>query len=65
MMYNKNADGTWYNPVIIVAGGETGVREGDMATLAVTVDGVYEEQDAQGNPVTVPRLNLIFVDKVQ
>lgn len=65
MMYNKNADGTWYNPVIIVAGGETGVREGDMATLAVTVDGAYEEQDAQGNPVAVPRLNLIFVDKVQ
>lgn len=65
MMYNKNADGTWYNPVVVIASGETGVREGDMATLAVTVDGVYEEQDAQGNPVIVPRLTLIFVDKVQ
>ena len=65
MMYNKNADGVWYNPVIVVGTGELGVREGDMATLAVTVDGVYEEQDAQGNPVSVPRLSLIFVDKVQ
>lgn len=65
MMYNKNADGTWYNPVIVIADGEAGVREGDMATLAVTVDGVYEEQDAQGNPVAVPRLKLLFVDKVQ
>lgn len=65
MMYNKNADGSWYNPVVVVGSGELGVREGDMATLAVTVDGVYEEQDAQGNPVAVPRLNLIFVDKVQ
>ena len=37
----------------------------DDTAKAVTVDGVYEEQDAQGNPVAVPRLNLIFVDKVQ
>ena len=42
-----------------------GVREGDMITVAVTVSGVYEEQDDAGNSVAVPRFELVFVDKVE
>ena len=65
MQYNKKGDGTWYNPVVVVADADTGIREGDMATLAVTVAGVFEEQDEQGNPVMIPHLQLLFVDKVE
>ena len=65
MQYNKKSDGTWYNPVVVVADADTGIREGDMATLAVTVAGVFEEQDEQGNPVMIPHLELLFVDKVE
>jgi len=65
MQYNKDANGRWYNPVVIVAGEDMGVRVGQMLTVVVTVGGVYEEQDAMGETVIVPRLDLIFVDKIE
>lgn len=65
MQYNKNASGEWYNEIVIIAEGDMGVKEGDMATVVATVGGVYEEQDANGDTVIVPRLNLLFVDKVE
>ena len=65
MMFNKDAQGTWFNPVVIVAKEELGVREGDMITVAVTVSGVYEEQDDSGRSVTVPRFELVFLDQVE
>lgn len=65
MQFNKDAEGNWYNPVVIVAGEEMGVREGDMLSVVVTVAGVFEEQDEAGNTVAVPRFELVFVDKVE
>lgn len=65
MQFNKAADGTWYNPVIIVAREEMGAKEGDMISAVVKVAGVFEEQDAEGEPVMVPRFELMFVDKVE
>ena len=65
MQFNKAADGTWYNPVIIVAKEDMGAKVGDMITVVCEVSGVFEEQDSQGNPVMVPRFDLLFVDKVE
>ncbi|MDO5376760.1 MAG: hypothetical protein Q4G52_00360 [Clostridia bacterium] len=65
MQYNKNASGQWYNEIVITAQGDMGVKEGDMATVVAAVEGVYEEQDADGETVIVPRLSLVFVDKVE
>ena len=65
MSYNKDANGKWYNDVIIIATEDTGVKEGDMLTAVVTVDGVYQEQDAGGNEVIIPRFELLFVDKIE
>ena len=65
MQFNKGADGVWYNPVVIVSGEDMGVKAGDMLACVVRVDGVFEEQDAQGEPVMVPRFELLFVDKVE
>lgn len=65
MQYNKNASGQWYNEIVITAEGDTGVKEGDMATVVASVEGVYEEQDASGETVIVPRLSLLFVDRVE
>jgi len=31
----------------------------------VSVDGVFEEQDAEGEPLMVPKFKLLFVDKVE
>ena len=42
-----------------------GARAGDMLACVVRVDGVFEEQDAQGEPVMVPRFELVFVDRVE
>lgn len=65
MQYNKDADGKWYNEIIVVTSENTGIKVGDMATVVATVAGVYEEQDAKGRDIAVPRLNLLFVDKVE
>lgn len=65
MQFNKAADGTWYNPVVIVSGEDMGAKEGDMITVVAEVAGVFEEQDSSGEPVMVPRFDLIFVDKVE
>lgn len=65
MQYNKNGSGQWYNEIVVTAEGELGVKEGDMATVVATVEGVYEEQDADGDTVIVPRLALLFVDRVE
>ena len=65
LQYNKNAKGKWYNDVVIICDADTGAKVGDMMTAVVTVDGVYDEQDASGNDVAVPRFNLLFVDKIE
>ena len=65
VQYNKDASGQWYNPVVIVTDQEIDVREGDMVTAVVTVEGVYIEQDASGKDVNVPQMTLIFMDKVE
>ena len=65
MQFNKGADGVWYNPVVIVSDADMGAKEGDMLACVVRVAGVFEEQDAQGEPVMVPRFELLFVDKVE
>ena len=65
MSYNKDADGKWYNDVIVIAEEDIGVKEGDMLTAVVTVDGVYQEQDASGKEIIVPRFELLFVDKIE
>lgn len=65
MQFNKAADGTWYNPVVIVAPEDMGAKVGDMITAVVTVAGVFEEQDASGEPLMIPRFELVFVDKVE
>ena len=65
MQFNKDAQGTWFNPVVIVAQEDMGVRVGDMMTVVVKVAGVFEEQDSAGNSIAVPRFELVFVDKVE
>ena len=65
MQFNKAADGTWYNPVVIVADTDMGAKEGDMISAVVKVAGVFEEQDEQGETVMVPRFELVFVDRVE
>ena len=65
MQFNKAIDGTWFNPVIIVAKEDMGAKVGDMITVVAEVSGVFEEQDSQGEPVMVPRFDLRFVDKVE
>lgn len=65
MYYNRAGGSDWKDPVIIVANADLGVKAGDMLTAAVTVAGVYEEQDQNGDPVMVPRFDLQFVDKIE
>lgn len=65
MQFNRGADGQWFNPVVIVSGEDMGVRVGDMMTAVVSVAGVYEEQDENGEPVMVPRFDLLFVDRIE
>jgi len=65
MHFNKGADGVWYNPVVIAADTSMDAKVGDMITAVVEVDGVFEEQDAQGEPLMIPRFKLLFVDKLE
>jgi len=65
MHFNKGADGTWYNPVIVVSNQDTGAKDGDMISVVAKVSDVFEEQDANGDPVMVPGFELVFVDKVE
>ena len=64
MLFTKGTDG-WMNPVIIVSDQPYGAKKGDMMQCTVEVEGVYEEQDAVGRDVTVPRLRLLFVDRIE
>lgn len=65
MQFNKDANGQWFNTVVITANADMGVKVGDMMTAVVTVAGVYMEQNAGGEDVAVPRFDLLFVDKVE
>ena len=65
MLFNKDAQGKWFNPVVIVAQEDMGVREGDMLSVVVQVAGVYEEQDDSGRSIAVPRFELVFVDGIE
>jgi hypothetical protein len=42
-----------------------GVKVGDMMSVVASVSGVFEEQDASGREIMVPRLDLMFVDKIE
>ena len=64
MKYSKDQNG-WTNDVVIVASHDLGVKEGDMLTAVVKVDGVYSEQNASGAETLVPRFELLFVDRVE
>ena len=65
MMFNKDSNGEWFNPVVIVGTESMGVKVGDMLGVVAHVAGVFEEQDAAGNSLAVPRFELLFVDKVE
>lgn len=65
MRYNRDGEGTWYNDVVVTSESPIGVREGDMLTVVASVGGVYVEQDAKGNDVNIPRLDLLFIDAVE
>ena len=64
LMYTRGTS-SWSNPVIIVSDKPFGAKEGDMMQCTVEVEGVYEEQDAGGRDVQVPRLRLLFIDKLE
>ena len=36
-----------------------------FAATDYQVDGVYQEQDASGKEIIVPRFELLFVDKIE
>ena len=65
VQYTKDADGKWTNPVILTHDAPFGAKEGDMLTCTVSAEGVYTEQDAQGNDIAIPRLRVLFIDKVE
>ena len=65
MMYTKDDKGQWSNPVILVTDSAISVKENDLLTCTVQVEGVDEEQDSKGNEISVPRLRILFVDKVE
>ncbi len=64
LMFNRDTGNKWYNPVVIVTDQKVDVKAGDMLTAVVRVAGVYEEQDNGGNMVNIPRLELLFIDRV-
>ena len=65
MQYNRDGNGRWYNDVVVTSQEPMQVRAGDMLTVVATVGGVYEEQDASGADVMIPRLDLLFIDAVE
>ena len=65
MQYNRDGNGRWYNDVVVTSQEPMDVRAGDMLTVVATVGGVYEEQDASGADVMIPRLDLLFIDAVE
>ena len=65
MQYNRDGKGRWYNDIVVTSQEAIDVRVGDMLTVVATVGGVYEEQDASGADVMIPRLDLLFVDAVE
>ncbi|MBQ9009022.1 MAG: hypothetical protein IJ088_06800 [Clostridia bacterium] len=65
MQFSKNAGGKWVNPVILTSESDPGVQAGNYISAVVAVDGVYMEQDDAGNDVSVPRLKLLFIDRVE
>ena len=65
MIYSRDKAGGWMNPVILVSDAATGARAGDLMTCTVEVEGTDEEQDAKGETIQVPRLRLLFVDRLE
>ena len=65
MMYSRDKTGGWMNPVILVSDQKTGAKAGDLMTCTVEVEGTDEEQDAKGETVQVPRMRLLFVDRLE
>ena len=65
MQYNRDGNGRWYNDIVVTSQEAMDVRVGDMVTVVATVGGVYEEQDASGADVMIPRLDLLFIDAVE
>ena len=64
ILYSKGEKG-WMNPAVIVSDNAFGAKEGDMMQCTVEVEGVYEEQNAAGKETAVPRLRLLFIDKLE
>ena len=65
MQYSKTSGGKWINPVILVSETPEEVKAGEFISVVAEVDGIYEEQDSAGNDINVPRLNLLFIDRVE
>ena len=65
MQFSKNAGGKWINPVVLTCESDPGLQAGNYISAVVAVDGVYTEQDGAGNDVSVPRLKLLFIDRIE
>ena len=65
LLYSRDKKNGWFNPVILVSDTATGAGPGDLLTCTAEVEGVDEEEDAHGETVHVPRLRLLFVDRIE
>ena len=65
MQFSKNAGGKWINPVVLTCESDPGLQAGNYISAVVAVDGIYMEQDDAGNDVSVPRLKLLFIDRIE
>lgn len=65
MMYSRDKTGGWINPVILVSSEKTGAKAGDLMTCTVEVEGTDEEQNEKGETVRIPRLRILFVDRLE
>lgn len=65
MNYSRSTGKSWTNPVILVCEEDPGLRTGDMVTVLCRVEGIYVEQNAKGEDVNIPRLQMLFIDHVE
>ena len=65
MQFSKNAGGKWINPVVLTCESDPGLQAGNYISAVVAVDGAYTEQDDAGNDISVPRLKLLFIDRIE
>ena len=65
MNYSRSTGKSWTNPVILVCEEDPGLRTGDRVTVLCHVEGIYVEQNAKGEDVNIPRLQMLFIDHVE